>query len=165
MILIQTSLTFVGLVLVAWSLRFVARQTRELSVQTELQARIAGNALVNDLMKWNFEIERQFMDDPALRAFFYGRRSIELANQQQQSKVETLALSYADLLNCAITSGKRLESHVGNLPNWGLYADVLLGQSPSLRKVLVEHPGWWPGLQEHARTSVLAHRKGSDAAQ
>lgn len=157
----EATIGAIGLVLVAWSLVYLARQTRVLAQQGQLEAEIAANTLVNDLMRWNFDIEAVFLGRPELRPYFYDGKLPRDATDPDRQEIMTLAFMYADFLNTAVASAHRLSAHVAELPQWGEYADTLLKGSPALGTALQDNPRWWPHLQRIRPAPMAGHAEAN----
>jgi hypothetical protein len=132
-----------GLIL---SVALLAWQTRAVAEQTKISNNIAGASVLGESRDRLREIYQVFADHPALRPYFYGRRSCP-RHGHRRARVITIAEMFADTLESGLFA-YNLVSSSSYLENWSSYSRYMLTSSPALRELVRRYPHWWPKLHD-----------------
>ena len=134
------------------SLLFLARQTRESTIQTHLANQIAGSQAKSEIYGKVDRIQYHFLDHPDLRKYFYdGAKLPEASTQLEVSTLRERVLTFAELFADAIERGLDTYKSVDPASDFRspmeFYTRDILATSPTLRRLVQDHPGWWPNVE------------------
>jgi hypothetical protein len=139
----------VSVALVWWQTRVMTKQTGTLYRQTEI-ANSATGVQVHDAAVGSLRtVLLQFTRRPGLRPYFYERKPCPARGGRRRA-VLSLAEVFADVLETGLAA-QQWAPDTGTLINWHTYCQYLLSKSPTLRDVVRQWPGWWPGLDQLER--------------
>ncbi|MBR8641884.1 hypothetical protein KEF29_27545 [Streptomyces tuirus] len=142
----------------AWSVFYLARQTKAAAEQTRAAAEqtraaaeqtMISNAVAavsaNDMVLRSLrEVHVLMLERPGSRAYFYGDRPLP-----EESSRRDEILTIAELLADVLSSGIHVHSCVpgsASAEPWADYCRHVLGSSRVLRDLVRAHPGWWSNL-------------------
>jgi len=137
--------TTVGIVGVVGSLAFSGWQTRQLARQTETQNAIAMATIVHNTADRLNATYRVFVDYPELRAYFYDGAPSP-ATGPERARALTVAEMLGDVLDALLYTTSKFAAR-GEYDDWIDYIEHILDQSPTLTRLILEHPKWWPQIE------------------
>jgi hypothetical protein len=139
MALILAIVNIAGTVAVVVSVLFLAWQTRELARQTRHNNAISITSTFHQSAALTQFVHAPLIDDPSLRAYFYGGRECP-ATDPNRGKLLTLAELLADALEYGLMAAEQIEG----ASNWLNYPRYVLRYSPIVQEVVSAHKEWWP---------------------
>lgn len=151
--LITAIAAIVGVAGVIGSLIFSGYQTRQLGRQLKMQNEIAKSEIIHHGVDRLSGVYGAFIDHPELRKYFY-----DSAPCPVRGKTRARVLTVAEMIGDTIDSVLETISLVATreeLGDWLDYIGHILDRSPTLERLALEHPKWWPQivniLQERRR--------------
>ncbi|MEU5182475.1 hypothetical protein AB0G49_20695 [Streptomyces longwoodensis] len=140
-----------ALALNAWSMFYLARQTRTATRQTVVaveQAKVSNAvaaAAANDTVLRSLrEVHAMMLQHEGMRAYFYSDKPLP-GDGPERDQVLTLGELLADVLASGVHVHERIPDSQSAGP-WADYCRHTIRSSPVLRHLLHEHPSWWPTL-------------------
>jgi len=123
-----------SLLLVAWQTNSLSRQTR---LQTQTAVATSGDIALTMLQT----VMLRLLDQPQLFPYIYEGR--QPTNDPQ---LRLLAEALADAVNYGCEVGRELPIAASRVEGFADYGVFLLENSPIIRRLIEEHPSWWPEL-------------------
>lgn len=141
----------VAVCLNAWSMLYLARQTKASARQTQVaieQAKVSNvaaaasaNATVLGSLR---EVHTLMLGREGMREYFYGGKPLPGAGPEREAVI-TIAELLADVMSSGVHVHERVPDSGSSVP-WGDYCRHTVENSPVLRHLLRAHPTWWPPL-------------------
>jgi hypothetical protein len=133
-----------GLIGLVVTISLLTWQTRAVAKQAKVANAIAGATVLYNSTNNLREVLRLFVDDPDLRAYFYGRKASP-RTRRQRIRVTTVAEMFADTLEDGLVA-HRLVPASESEDDWIGYCRHMRANSPALEELVQRHPAWWPQL-------------------
>jgi hypothetical protein len=149
---ITATAAIVGIAGVIGSLIFSGNQTRQLSRQLRMQNEMARSEIIHHGVDRLSGVYRAFLDYPELRKYFY-----DGAPCPPRGQIRARVLTVAEMIGDTIDSVLETISLVATreeLGDWLDYIGHILDRSPTLERLALEHPKWWPQI-----SSILRERQ------
>jgi hypothetical protein len=163
--IIATVAALASTIFAGMSLRMLARQTKSLSDQVQLQA-AQTNALAKqtELQAGQYEIlasstELQFNLNVMVRlqevlftiADDDDSRTAVWGNPPDNMRPQMATDALLDVIAMALKACERLPHFASNLEDWNSYAQYVMANSPALRERALSNPEWWPEVTPYAK--------------
>lgn len=130
-----------------FSILFSAWQIRQLTRQTAINNGIAAASAIYNSIERLHNVGTLIFEHPQLNQyFFHGAAMPEPGPEREQ--VLTLANMFADALDYGLMI-KSLAPETGEYDCWDHYVAGMFASSPVIRRVVSDHPSWWPTLAPH----------------
>lgn len=130
------------------SLIFLAWQSRSVAHQAKISNSIAGATALGDCVSSLREVLKMILTDPKLYPYFYEGLDIRpegYATRRTARRVTLVAEMYADVLETSLIATKLVESSKSH-EDWISYSEHMLKKSPTIKRLALHHPKWWPTL-------------------
>ncbi|MCX4912054.1 hypothetical protein [Streptomyces sp. NBC_00687] len=144
----------------AWSMLYLAKQTKAAARQTQVameQAKVSNVVAAvsaNDTVLGSLrEVHVLMLEREGVREYFYGGKPLPGTGPEREA-----VLTLAELLADVMSSGVHVHARVpdsGSTGPWGDYCRHTVENSPVLRHLLRAHPTWWPPLMSILPDSLL----------
>jgi hypothetical protein len=133
-----------SLLVVAWQVKGLARQTGEMARQTQETAEASRTAVYSNRQDAMMRIDELFVQHPELRGRFYGSTTGDSAEEHRVAAVAELLLDLMDSMFCnAVTLPDELDEP------WRVYFRYLVRTSEPIRDFWAAHRDWYgPELRE-----------------
>lgn len=143
---IAAGLASVGsLLAVAWQLKSLARQTSEAAKQAKSSAQAIQASVYLTTQEKAMEIDRLFIDNPDLRARFYGPVPGR-GDQSELQRTDATAEMLIDAYDLVIAHREFLPPTLTE--GWSAYMDHMMTRSVALRDFWNRNRGWYVVLHE-----------------
>ncbi|MEU7751316.1 hypothetical protein AB0B57_03410 [Micromonospora sp. NPDC049101] len=143
----------VGSIGVIISLLLIARQTRQLTQQTKISNEVGSTEAAYSALERIHQISQIMIDDPQMQQYFHEDKDFP-ADKLERARVMMVAQVLADTIDYGLMVCD-LRSHMENYQGWPAFAVSSMNTSPALRRVVDDHPEYWPRLnrqwREHRR--------------
>jgi hypothetical protein len=138
---VAAGLASVGtLLLVAWQLRALSRQTREQARQTQATAAAIRASVYLGTMQSMVSIDQFLAGRPRLRADLYGRRPGSWGNRRRQQSDAGAEMLF-DLFKMVLTNAEYHE--MDEVEGWRNYMTSLMRGSPTLQDFWRRNRNWY----------------------
>ncbi|RMF31065.1 MAG: hypothetical protein D6759_10710 [Chloroflexi bacterium] len=143
--LIEALVSVVGLPLLLWSLREMARQTN-------LAAKATRASIYQNVATAMIEFDRFFVDHSELKPYFYGGKEIP-EDHPDYARVMSVAEMLVDFMDEVTVLSPIVPKY---LPwdTWKSYFQDLFVSSPALRNYWAEHKKWYPETLQKLLDSI-----------
>ena len=96
-------------------------------------------------------VDQAFIDHPNFRTYFRDNVDPPPEAETNGEQVRAIAMTMATVLDHVVEHLRKMKWETRHA--WRLYIYDVHEKSPVLRDLLIDHEGWWPGLQEHVKGS------------
>lgn len=128
----------------AWSIFYLAKQTKAGTEQTKINNAVAAVSANDMVLRSLRDVHLLMLERPGSRAYFYADKPLP---EQPENRDEIITI--AELLADVMTSGIHVHESVPDSTSAGPWTDYCcqtLENSPVLRDLVRTHPTWWPLL-------------------
>jgi hypothetical protein len=147
--MLNTWLTIIGAAGVIGSLVFAGMQTRELTKQTRLNTNISVTSFNFAFAEHLNSVDRLILANPELEPYVFGGREC-LVDDPARPRVEALARMMADSLEHGLEiSDSVFGERTDGVWKRSSFSFHMHDQFPYLRRLVTDHPDWWPTLSAH----------------
>jgi hypothetical protein len=144
--MISNLVAVLGVVSVVLSLLFTAWQTRQLTRQTRINNAIGSASAYIGSAQLVASAHAPMVDHPSLRSYFYDGKA---CNPEDPNRARVLTV--AELIADACEYGLMMANYLPLDEQWREYPRELLGSSPILRQVVLQHHRLWPRMASEIR--------------
>lgn len=144
----------------AWSMLYLARQTKAAARQTQIAveqatvSNVVAAVSANDTVLGSLrEVHILMLEREGVREYFYGGKPLPGTGPEREAVI-TLAELLADVMSSGVHVHERVPES-GSAGPWGDYCRHTVENSPVLRHLLRTHPTWWPHLISVLPDSLL----------
>lgn len=138
---VASDLASVGtLLVVAWQLRALSRQTREQARQAQETAEAIRASVYLGTMQSMLSIDQYLADRPTLRADLYGRRPGRLRNRRRQQRDASAEMLF-DLFKMVLAVAEHHD--IDEVEGWRTYITSVIHGSPLLQDFWRRNRNWY----------------------
>ncbi|MGX6745651.1 hypothetical protein [Streptomyces peucetius] len=134
-----------------FSIMFSAWQIRQLTQQTAITNGIAAASAIYNSVERLHNVGTLIFEHPQLNQYFFHGAAVP-ADGHEREQVLTLAHMFADALDYGLMI-KSLAPGTGEYDCWDHYVAGMFASSPAIRRVVSDHPSWWPALAPHLQVT------------
>ncbi|MGX1372793.1 hypothetical protein RKD19_008152 [Streptomyces canus] len=137
----------------AWSMLYLARQTKVASGQAKVGNAVAAASANDTVLGALREVHVLMLEREGMREYFYGGEPLPETGPRREA-----VITLAELLADVLTSGVHVHQLIpesGSAGPWADYCRHTVENSPALRHLLRAHPTWWPPLLSVLPDSLL----------
>ncbi|WP_149552993.1 hypothetical protein [Streptomyces marokkonensis] len=137
----------IALAVSVWSVLYLARQTRAAAEQTGISNAVASVTANDMALRALREVHLLMLERPGSRAYFYAGKPLpeRPGERDERDEITTIAELLADVLSSGLVVHEKVPDSTSAEP-WTEYSRHILAQSPVVRDLVRDHPGWWPPL-------------------
>lgn len=142
-----------SLLLIAWQNKQLTRQTEISNDQARISNEVGSITAAHSALALIHPLSWRLVDEPALQPYFTTDAPLP-ADPHECARVLMIANIFADTIENGLMVCD-LRTHMANYQGWPRFAISSMTSSPALRRVVNDHPEYWPRLnrqwREHRR--------------
>ncbi len=141
---VSTFVAALALGVSAWSVLYLARQTKAAAEQTRTSNAVAAVSANDMVLRALREVHVLMLERPGSRAYFYGGKPLP-EQPGQQDEIITIAEMLADVMSSGVHVHETVPDSTSAEP-WADYCRHVLENSHVMSDLVRARPAWWPNL-------------------